>query len=442
MFLQKCILNDTDTYSYAMNSPKIVIPSVFSRFSWRWSALVVLLCSIFVLTFGPKSSDLHQDSDTHVMVQTIRERHAPMSWFVGDWPLKNHFYRPISALSFEWDNWRYGDDGSGYRWTNSIIAALTVLAVTFLALQLGFSSVGVATCALVWAAWLTGVAGRLFWTPFWFELVLAALVGLSVWLRTKQRSTTAFGVAAGLFAASELAGIQWLPGRILEWIPGRTASLCTLFMVIALALGVGVQRGKLSTAWLGAAFVAGWLALGAYEQAIVWLPVLLVLTWKPTCWRPLAVAGLGTGVYLAARTAFVEFARSAYQQQQFRSSGFSVIEMCAYVFPIYLDINAAMLRMGMGPYCLLDSYFWNAVINIAGFVGGCWWIWQSRRRELLVRLFIASAVAFAPMAMLKPFEHYHVLPMAIRSLFVACVLLDLLFPTALMDSRPTGQNSC
>lgn len=425
-----------------MNSPKIVIPSVFSQFSWRLTALIVLLCAIFVLTFGSKSSDLHQDSDTHVIVQTIRERHAPMSWFVGDWPLENHFYRPISALTFEWDNWRYGDGGSGYRWTNSIIAALTVLAVAMLAIQLGFSSVGVATCSLIWAAWLTGVSTRLFWTPYWFELVLAALVGSSIWTRTKKRSTTAIGAAASLFAASELAGIQWLPGRILEWIPGRTASLCTLFLVSALALGVGVHRGKLAMPWLVAAFILGLLGLGSYEQAIVWLPMLLVLTWKPTCWRPMAVAGLGTGVYLTARMVFVDLARSAYQQQQFRSSGFSVVEVCAYVFPIYLDVNSVGLRLSMGPYCLLDSLFWNSVINIAGFVGGCWWIWQSARREILLRLAIASAVAFAPMALLKPFEHYHTLPMAIRSLFVACLLLDLLFPAALTDSRPTDQSSC
>ncbi|MBL8040960.1 MAG: hypothetical protein JNM04_06385, partial [Chthonomonas sp.] len=120
-----------------METQKIVSQPTFSKISWRLAIAVALVCSLLVLGSQSTSNDLHTDSDTHVMVTKIRERHDPVSWFFGDWPLENHFYRPISALSFELDNALYGDSGRGYFRTNAIIAALSVLALAWLVFELG-----------------------------------------------------------------------------------------------------------------------------------------------------------------------------------------------------------------------------------------------------------------------------------------------------------------
>lgn len=424
-----------------METQKIVSQPTFSKISWRLAIVVALVCSLLVLGSQSTSNDLHTDSDTHVMVTKIRERHDPVSWFFGDWPLENHFYRPISALSFELDNALYGDSGRGFFRTNAIIAALSVLALAWLVFELGLGPICVALVAAIWSAWLTGFSQRLLWSSEGMLLLVGGASAWTAWLRTRSWKMSVAGFFVGAFLASELVGIEFLPGRILDWIPGRTASLCTLFLLIALASGVSFNR---KPTWLNGIvfFLAGALALGSYEQAIVWFLVLLILIWRPRTAGSLLLSAGCSAAYVASRTLLLPSGQSAYQKQQFLSTGFSFRQFSAYFFPPYRDFAALPIRLESGIYCLLDGFFWESMLSIAAFAGLIVWVWHSPRRGLLVRLWLASSVAFLPMAWLSQFEHYHMLPMSLRAIFVAALALDVLSPGSLTESRPQGQSSC
>lgn len=441
MNLQKCILTETDTSTYAMETQKIVSPPTFSKNSWRIAIVVGLVCALLVFCSQSTSNDLHKDSDTHVMVTKIRERHDPVSWFFGDWPLENHFYRPISALSFEIDNALYGDSGRGYFRTNAIVAALSVLALAWLVFELGMGPICAALVAAAWAVWLTGFSQRLLWSS---EAVLLVVGGASAWMagrRARSWKVSATGFFVGAFLATELVGIEFLPGRILDWIPGRTASLCTLFLLVALASGVSFNRKPTCLNGI-TSLLAGALALGSYEQAIVWFPVLLILLWRPRSAGPLSLSAGCSAAYVASRTLLLPSGQSAYQQQQFLSTGFSFRQFSAYFFPPYQDFAALPIRLESGFYCLLDGFFWESMVSIAAFAGLVVWVWHSPRRGLLIRLWLASSVAFLPMAWLSQFEHYHMLPMSLRAIFVAVLALDLFWPDSFTESRQQGQSSC
>ena len=76
------------------------------------------------------------DTDTIALRAGIIERGNAMSWFWTDWPLANHFYRPISTLTMEWDMWRWGNWAEGFGMTNALLVIFCVWGVFALVLEL------------------------------------------------------------------------------------------------------------------------------------------------------------------------------------------------------------------------------------------------------------------------------------------------------------------
>src|SRR5687767_2966864 len=94
---------------------------------WGIGLLLVLLSCVPVLLHRESSRYLLEDTDTKVLLQTIRQENAPFSWFVQDWPLRNHFYRPVSTLVFEVDSRIHGDNAAGFGLTNALLCVGCVL---------------------------------------------------------------------------------------------------------------------------------------------------------------------------------------------------------------------------------------------------------------------------------------------------------------------------
>src|ERR1051326_7696300 len=117
-----------------------------------WVFLALLLCVPILLSHS-RAADLLTDSDTAFLMKVVRERQAPLSWFTGDWPLGNHFYRPLPTLTFELDNRLYGNNPAGYGWTNAILCALCLLALFWMLSELSASPAWAFAGAAILALW-------------------------------------------------------------------------------------------------------------------------------------------------------------------------------------------------------------------------------------------------------------------------------------------------
>jgi hypothetical protein len=134
---------------------------------WRVWVLLALLACLPILLNHSSSPNLLADSDTQYLLKTIREKQAPMSWFTGDWPLANHFYRPLPTLTFELDNNLYGDNPAGYAWTNDILCALCVLALFWLLAEVSASPLWSFAGAAMFSLWTIDKGGLLSIPCYW-----------------------------------------------------------------------------------------------------------------------------------------------------------------------------------------------------------------------------------------------------------------------------------
>lgn len=419
-----------------------------------WIGLALVLLSTVPILFA-RSADpkMLEDSDTKVLLQVIRARQDPTAWFFGDWPLENHFYRPISTLVFEMDNALFGTNTAGYGWTNALLCALCVIAAFWFFRELA-DRVWLATAsAVLFALWTVDrtylLANLLSWVPW---IILAA--GTVAALRYGRRDIAALGgpLAAALtldFFARETVGIFPLAGRVVTWLPGRTATTMTLFVFIALAAYARYERlsaarsrpqptpldrpatkstviakltGPIAAVWVAVSAVGLALALGAYEQAVMvpalLLGVALTMRWQGYVvrWWPQAIFwGLLLG-YLVLRARLVPTEASGYQLQQFRSSVSVIWSIMDYAFPALGPLSVIRETLGVGPAIYLTAtpyrVVWFLASNVVAYV-------EARRDWVFALAGLAmSTLAFLPMAWLKHFEHYHYLPMALRSLFV------------------------
>src|SRR5947209_6221642 len=88
---------------FNLNRRPLLSAIIGSMKRWGIALLAVILACVPILLSHVTTHQLLQDSDTAFLLKTVRERQAPLSWFTGDWPLGNHFYRPVSTLTFEMD---------------------------------------------------------------------------------------------------------------------------------------------------------------------------------------------------------------------------------------------------------------------------------------------------------------------------------------------------
>jgi hypothetical protein len=458
---------------------------------WAASGIVSILCVVLFL-WNHKPAPVLEDSDTAFIVHEMNRVNNPWRWFNHDWPLLNHFYRPLSTLVFEFDNRVYGMNAAGWAVTSALLAVFATLALFWFLRELTDSpalSVAGTTIFFFWeisrgeylAAGLAYVLGVILVVGLWhlrrqpglfktmdravtikirkarppaaqrFQIVFGVLswaIG-KVWLQYKPLTVA---LLVWVWVYIEAPGLGQSPGsagiatRILEWYPGRTASLTTALALVGIAaftrfLRLSPRRSAKATAvevpqtrnaspprtrppsifWPLLACIAEALALLSYEQAVV-IPAifgLLAIFWHFRGTKVKWAWGIPFGIllvaYLIVRREYVPQGHSWYYDWQKRTPLTSIWFLQHYLFffvPPVVDFclflgTPIMLFISLGP----ATAALNAVAAATAF-------YQARKRWFVAGVgWLGSSLAYAPMAPFKDFEHYHYLPEALRSIF-------------------------
>lgn len=434
---------------------------------WWIVGLVAAIAAFWVVITQVVDSSALADTDTQAAVRSLAQNTDVFEYFKGDWPLGNHFYRPVSTLAFQADYALHPTSAKGWLFTNALLAGLCVLLLAWFVAELTAEPWAAAGSAVLLASWM--VPRSIDLSPLLPVLVVLVLVGVG-WSWLRERKLPPFGQRGGpwrrygtpilgFFAVclaarllGELNEVQPLNFRIVSWIPGRTASVMTVFALIAGAaycrferLGaprdsapapspldppgrtrgeaVVVREPKGVWVWFGLAAVSTALALGSYEQAVM-LPGILVgcgvlLRYqgiRPR-WKLLAVFFALLGAYLWVRHAVLPSGVSAYQKQQTRTGiAGPIMSLLDYALPAGRDGYFVAKQFELGPEILLDPRMWAKILGVVAclvaFVVG----W---RQKVLVRGgLILSTLAFLPMAFFNQFEHYHLWPRCFRAMLV------------------------
>jgi hypothetical protein len=419
--------------------------------------IAVLLACLPILMSRSSDAGLLRDTDTAVLLQTIRERSAPLSWFAGDWPLGNHFYRPVSTLSFELDNALYGSNAAGYGLTNALVCIACVLLLFWFLRELTDRIEIAAPAAVIFALWHVNGLGWLEPALYWFGV--AAL--LAMLLPGRSWKPPILAALTLIFVGEELSALVPLQTRMIAWLPGRTASVMSLFALLSLAAyaryertsshrdpppepgpldppatkGTALRPAPSRTAWAWGllSVIALALAFGSYEQAVM-VPALLFgaacclrlqrlrvrWAWQAAFWGLL-------GGYLVLRNVLVPSDVSGYQAQQFRSGPGVWTSLLDYFVPSasllwqgFLVYDPSFMFAEGGVYGLVATFPFRATLGVASTLGAA----TAAARSWLLPFtgWMLSGLAFLPMAWLKHFDHYHYLPMALRAFFVSAML--------------------
>jgi hypothetical protein len=416
----------------------------------RWSiALGGAICAaLWVFLSRSTSPDLLKDTDTAVLLKAIQGK-SPFSWFLSDWPLYNHFYRPIPTLAFVVDNRLYGTNSAGYALTNDLLAVACVLALFWFLREFLDKPLAAAGGTLLFASWQAS-SHQPDWTYLAYFAWLTLLVGAIRHGRNWRAYLPAFLVL--LYLAHELNPIHPLGSRIIDWLPGRTASCLTFFALIAMAAYARFERlggsdrkepitpltppATRSTAvatgprtrwpWAVLAVVATALGFASYEQAVMLPACLLAVAvyfgWlgrRPTWSLQVAFWGL-LGCYLLLRHQIIPPGVSQYQNQQLRTTNGALNALEDFVWPFDMWQTTWFMLL-QGWFVIFNGALYQTMLSwVSGFVS----VWELRREwRLCVAGWGLSVLAFLPMAWLKMFEHYYYWPMALRTVFVIGVAI-------------------
>ncbi len=416
---------------------------------WRIGIPLVFLCCLPVLLAHSTSQGLLSDTDTAFLLKVIRERQAPLSWFSGDWPLQNHFYRPLPTLTFELDSRLYGNNAAGYGWTSAILSALCILALFWLLSELFRSPIWAFAGAAIFSLWNTD-RGDLLTSPLLWAAAGLLLVGL-------YRHSLRFGrfVPASLvliflaieLGAPEVTATKSLEGSTIDWLPGRTATVMTLFALVAMASymryesagrqeepveppgSLDVPRNskassapRLPWAWLGICLVGIAGAFASYEQAVMvpaallGLAVFLRMTGRLPNWRLHILFWALLGAYLYLRHLVIPPGVSGYQAQQFRHGPGVLSDLGMYVLPNVPQLVFVWTALSEGILALTTLANSLPILNFISTVAT---VVESRRNwRIILTGWALSSLAFLPMAWLKQFGHYHYWPLALRTILI------------------------
>lgn len=444
---------------------------------WRRAWVFVGILALVILAFASRSSNLLQDTDTRVMITRIHERQAPFSWFAGDWPLQNHFYRPIVALTFELDSRLYGWNPHGYAFTNALLCALAMAMLFWLIREAFEDAVLAMGSALVYSLFTIGYAFR---EVSWLLTCVgvASALAILVWRRDWRKAILCLLVSVA--ASGEALGVGPFNGGMMEWIPGRTASTMAIFAFASVAAyarfeRLSSQRDPVpaspldppntrmsqqtlrSTAWpwLVVSVASLWCATASYEQAIM-VPALVLgtaiamrLRGVRVRWASQVPIWAMLVIYWAERQMLLPSGTSAYQRQQFRTGEDVYFSIADYLFPPARAIRETLANVQTDPLAIINCG--HQILLTAAWIGLLAWAILRLRSALerskrtyevaLTFAFVASGITFLPMAWLKPFSynHYHYAPMGFRAVFF-CSLLILLGKLILSGiSRPVLQ---
>lgn len=388
---------------------------------WEWSiaGITLFLCGWLLWGRHARSPRLLEDTDTIGILRGISERDNPWSWFWTDWPLQNHFYRPVSTLFFELDYRLWNGWAEGFGGTNTAILLLTLPSVYLLLRWVSGSAIASALGLALWTRWL----GWGPWDPL-PTLLLGSSLALAVasYRRNRDAPQALLVLVVGVYLSYLVNGIEFLPSRMVYWLPGRTASVMGLFAVPALLCGWKAVQACKWTWGLGAiVFLA--LALGSYEQAVMLVPIFLVLRWgffSETPWRSSLLVGIGmTALYVAVRTAFVSSAVSRYQDQQFRQGWGIALTLSDYLLPIVRPVLSTWNTLSTGIESLLIRDPYIGLFEIVLFFSAVYAVVRWNKWRPILALWLCGFLAILPMAFLKQFEHYHYLPSIFRVALIA-----------------------
>ncbi|MCU0316562.1 MAG: hypothetical protein MUC92_08215 [Fimbriimonadaceae bacterium] len=415
----------------------------------RWLPwfVVSLIFAFWTIAIHPKDPRLLQDSDTKEIVRVIRETQNPWTWFMGDWPLYNHFYRPISTLTFEWDVWIHGTNAAGFGLTNAILGALSILALFWLVREISDSPLLTGLSVTLFGLWHTGSLG--------LELVsgLLWLAAFGVWFLLFRGGKEKFWtVALASFCLAYLAMSLAPPGpelftqRILGWLPGRTASTMTVFALVALAAYARYERltartrslkeatsrdlpatkgtalpdrGRAPWIWIGVTFLGLALALGSYEQAVMVpgclfaIAVIFFTKGRKPHWLLHFGFWIVLGGYLALRLAILPRETSGYQDQQLRYSWGAWQSILEYPLPMVADLGQLAIHASAGFFILLTGAPYVALASVIANGAAHLGTWLDRERWPVFGWLALATLAYLPMAFLKFFGHYLYWPSAL-----------------------------
>jgi hypothetical protein len=312
-------------------------------------------------------------------------------------------------------------------------------------------------------------------TPISLDLSgLLVLIALAITLvalvrRGLRRPVWLLAPLGLIFVSSEIYGKANLYSRVIDWLPGRTASVMCLFALIALAAFARYERlsfrplvkittpldppatkgtaatiwQRPSPAWLIVALVGLALALGSYEQAIM-LPALVMAIcgsfairgYRPHWW--IAVSSwLPLIGYFVLRHAVIPAGTSSYQAQALRSGPGVWLSLWDLVFPAFSSIKYLGIELSSGWVTLALLGPWVTALSILACVAA---IPASHTRwRFVLTGYLMSVLAFLPMAWLQRFEHYYYLPSAFRAMFVVALMLATLDLAASAISPPAIQ---
>jgi hypothetical protein len=241
--------------------------------------LVLNLIAVGYWHYDDGLQDSFENLDTRVILQRLQQPHSIGGWFMGDWVLGNGFYRPLPSVLYQVDYWLWGKNLLAWKWTNGLLTTLNALLVV----AFGWALSGRRDVALlggfVFTYWQTGFLPE---PPLWLGWVGLGAGTLWGWRAGDWRRGLLWGCIAFALVV-ELRFIPTLPDihlqsfayRAVGWIPGRTATLMTLFALLALVgTCLYARTGRLSWAALGLLGFLG--ALLSYEQAVA-LPILMGL---------------------------------------------------------------------------------------------------------------------------------------------------------------------
>ena len=418
-----------------------------------WLAIPLVL-SVLVLMNRAQGSALLQDSDTRVLLENIQERGNPWSWFAGDWPLFNHFYRPISTLFFEMDLSVYGMNAAGFGMTNALISGICIWLAFWVGRELTDHplTAGLATLVFGVAHLGTETLSKIF-SLFWI-LSFVALLGFGRGKFKDRVWPVALAVLSCAFLATLVPGPLEFKSRIVDWLPGRTASVMAIFALVSVGayarferLTAGVRSteptsmdlpatkgttvtsvGRFAWGWVAVSLVGLLLALGAYEQAVI-LPglitgvmIMFTLQGRRVHWANLVPFWGVLIAYLVFRNAVVPSEVSGYQAQQFRSGIGVYLDLARYLAPGLTEIQPLTGSLEIGVFAILMGGVWAAMAGLFGNVASVVGIWKDSKRWLGIGLLLMGFVAFLPMAWLKFFAHYHYFPAVFYSLFVVVLM--------------------
>lgn len=386
---------------------------------YRWLIAILILTHLPGLAYVFWGAPLAQEMDTPVLLQRIDAAGGlagAWRWFVGDWPLESHLYRPLTVFSLTIDRHLWGEWEPGYRLTAWVLGLLTSALLIWLSLALtGNHLVAALACALLAAERFGYMPGT---SRLWVRHAsLIAIAVFLVWLlgRVAQRQQarhTADWCRAALMvvlAAGVALGWERQPLETLSWwVAARTTHLGTFFGTLALAALVAHARWPRRRALL-LALAATAAALASYEQAVVipaigtvWLALLHRDGWR-TGVRASAGLWLLLVGYVGVRHLVFGLQPSWYHRMQVNLRPKEVFEWLAYVLPPIGD-GRTWYHLPRGIYALFYPVWWVSLLCLASYVTAFRLVAPYRRTVAL--LLTWKAFAFAPMALLPPYPHY------------------------------------